>query len=383
MRAAASARVGAPRAALHRPRRAPRPARRPGRSQRCSSAPTAPTPARTARPTCSSSAASRRATTRPCRGCSARAAGRPGSRPTATASALDLGDEVVVSRPRGRGAAARAPLHRPDARRPPARASCSSPACPPLLPEWAYGHWKSRDVYDHQREAEDDFEGYREHGIPLDAIVLDSPWATQYNTWEFNPHQFPDLAGMVRRLRAGGVRTVVWVTPWVNLDSRDGQHPPDAESAAPAPRAAPNYAEGAAAATSSATRTASRSSRAGGWAPARRSTSPRPPPRSGGASRPSACSSSGVEGIKADDGEGWYIPDDARFADGTHRRAGGVGPRLKYRRSMQRALDEVHPGRGVLFGRPRLDRPAGGRRHLGRRPGVATSGRCGRSSPPR
>ena len=25
----------------------------------------------------------------------------------------------------------------------------------------------------------------------------------------------------------------------------------------------------------------------------------------------------GVEGIKADDGEGWYLPDDVRFANGT------------------------------------------------------------------
>jgi alpha-glucosidase (family GH31 glycosyl hydrolase) len=31
----------------------------------------------------------------------------------------------------------------------------------------------------------------RRHDIPLDAIVLDSPWATQYNTWEINPHHSP------------------------------------------------------------------------------------------------------------------------------------------------------------------------------------------------
>ena len=31
---------------------------------------------------------------------------------------------------------------------------------PALLPEWGYGHWKSRDVYEHQRDVVDDFEGY-------------------------------------------------------------------------------------------------------------------------------------------------------------------------------------------------------------------------------
>ena len=75
---------------------------------------------------------------------------------------------------------------------------------PALLPAWGYGFWKSRDVYPHQDDAEEDVHGCRWHGIPLDAIVVDSPWETQYNTWEPNPHQFPDFAGMVARWRAIG-----------------------------------------------------------------------------------------------------------------------------------------------------------------------------------
>ena len=64
-------------------------------------------------------------------------------------------------------------------------------ACPALLPEWAYGHWKSRDVYAHQDDVLDDFEGYVRHRLPLDAIVIDSPWETQYNTWEPTPTSSP------------------------------------------------------------------------------------------------------------------------------------------------------------------------------------------------
>jgi hypothetical protein len=43
-------------------------------------------------------------------------------------------------------------------------------------------------------------------------------------------------------MRRDGVRTVVWVTPWVNLDSRDGQIPPQPGSERLHREPAPSYA---------------------------------------------------------------------------------------------------------------------------------------------
>ena len=123
--------------------------------------------------------------------------------------------------------------------------------------------------------------------------------------------------------------------------------------------------------TTSRTRTASRACRAGGWARARRSTSPRPRPSAGGASRPSACSSWGSQGIKADDGEGFYFPPDVRFADGRTGAEAAWDVRAWYRRSMQRALDEVHPRRGRAVRRaPGWTGQQAIGVHLGRRPAV-------------
>ncbi|HEX6389608.1 MAG TPA: TIM-barrel domain-containing protein [Solirubrobacteraceae bacterium] len=221
---------------------------------------------------------------------------------------------------------------------------------PALLPEWGYGFWKSRDVYDHQDDVLEDFTGCGWHGIPLDAVVLDSPWETQYNTWIPNPHQFPDFAGMVRRMRDDGVRTVVWVVPWTNLESLDGQIPDDPGSRRLHREPASNYEDGLA----HYVRTAEDEPYVARWWMGTGSpvdfTSAEADDWWRAQARPVL--ELGVEGIKTDDGEGYYFPDDVRFADGTRGadaawRLGGL-----YRESMQRALDEVHgPGTGVLFGR--------------------------------
>jgi alpha-glucosidase (family GH31 glycosyl hydrolase) len=222
---------------------------------------------------------------------------------------------------------------------------------PALLPEWAYGHWKSRDVYEHQTDVEDDWHGYRRNELPLDAIVIDSPWETQYNTWQFNPHQFPDAPGLVRGMRDDGVRTVVWVTPWMNLESVDGQRPPDEESARLHREPAPDYAPAAEAGHF--VRDAEGDPFVARWWMGTGSpvdfTSPAADEWWRGIARRAL--DLGVAGIKADDGEGYYFPPGTRFADGRRGEQAAWAYGGLYRRSMQRALDDATGGDGVLFGR--------------------------------
>ena len=231
------------------------------------------------------------------------------------------------------------------------RAFCRLTGFAAVLPEWGYGFWKSRDVHEHRDDVLDDWVGFRRHGIPLDAIVIDSPWATQYNTWEFNPFQFPDFREMISMMRLDGVRTVVWVTPWVNLDSRDGQIPPQPESERLHREPAPNYAP-AAAAGHFVTDPDGEPFVAQWWMG---TGSPLdltgPAAEEWWRTQAKRVLELGVEGIKADDGEGYYIPDHVRLADGRSGASAAWALGGLHRLSLQRALDEVHPGSGVLFGR--------------------------------
>ena len=221
-----------------------------------------------------------------------------------------------------------------------------------MLPEWGYGHWKSRDVYEHERDVLEDFDGYREHRLPLDAIVLDSPWETQYNTWEFNPWQFPDPPGLIRKMRSDGVRTVVWTTPWVNIDSSDGQRPPDAGSERSHRRPASNYAEGERAGHYVRDADGERLRRplVDGHGLAGRPDLGRRAALVGGAGALGpAARGRGDQGRRR---RGLLLP-----ARGAVRRRHAAAPTAAwafpghYREAMQEALDAEHPGSGVLFAR--------------------------------
>ena len=85
-----------------------------------------------------------------------------------------------------------------------------------LPPYWAFAPWKARDYHRNQAEVNEDVDRYRELGLPASVILIDSPWATNYNTYEFNPKQFDDAAKMIAHLHDEGYKLVLWHTSWIN-----------------------------------------------------------------------------------------------------------------------------------------------------------------------
>ena len=85
-----------------------------------------------------------------------------------------------------------------------------------LPPYWAFAPWKSRDYHRNRQEVEEDIDRYRALGLPASIIMIDSPWATNYNSYEFNPKQFDDAPKMIAHLHDEGYKLVLWHTPFID-----------------------------------------------------------------------------------------------------------------------------------------------------------------------
>jgi len=90
----------------------------------------------------------------------------------------------------------------------------------PLPPRWALGNFSSRFGYHSQHETEVTIAKYKEDNIPVDAIILDLYWfgktvqGTMGNL-EVDKDSFPDMKGMVSRLKEKGVKTVLITEPFI------------------------------------------------------------------------------------------------------------------------------------------------------------------------
>lgn len=61
-----------------------------------------------------------------------------------------------------------------------------------------------------------DADAMRALDLPASVVWIDAPWETGFNTFLFNPLQFPDPKGLLGDLHAAGYKVVVWASPFVN-----------------------------------------------------------------------------------------------------------------------------------------------------------------------
>lgn len=102
----------------------------------------------------------------------------------------------------------------------------------PLPPRWALGNFSSRFGYHSQTEVEATVDAFNKEQIPVDAIILDLYWfgkeikGTMGNL-QIDRDSFPDFEGMVSRLKAKGVKTVLITEPFILTTSKRWQEAVD------------------------------------------------------------------------------------------------------------------------------------------------------------
>ena len=73
-------------------------------------------------------------------------------------------------------------------------------------------HQNERDILAYARSMLD-------HGLPPGVFMIDDTWQLGYGTWQFDPRRFADPRGMVDALHAMGFKVVLWICPFVSMDS--------------------------------------------------------------------------------------------------------------------------------------------------------------------
>lgn len=63
-------------------------------------------------------------------------------------------------------------------------------------------------------------ENIKKHKFESSHIIIDDKYSTNYGDFNFNPDKFDDVSNMINRLRSYGFRTLVWMTPFTNLESK-------------------------------------------------------------------------------------------------------------------------------------------------------------------
>ena len=58
-----------------------------------------------------------------------------------------------------------------------------------------------------------------DNGLPPGVLMIDDTWQLAYGTWEFDPRRFSDPKGMVGKLHGMGFKVMLWMCPWVSMDS--------------------------------------------------------------------------------------------------------------------------------------------------------------------
>lgn len=92
---------------------------------------------------------------------------------------------------------------------------------PPITPRWALEHIVWEDSANNQGASEKLVNLYVEHKMPVGAIIIDSPWSTAYNNFEWDTNRYPNSTEMIQNFNNKNVKVILWLTGCINSTGKD------------------------------------------------------------------------------------------------------------------------------------------------------------------
>lgn len=96
---------------------------------------------------------------------------------------------------------------------------CSIPVnsqTPSITPVWALGHIIWEDSINTKEGALSLVESYRSRDIEVNGIIIDSPWSTSYNDFNWDNDRYPQPEDMLLSLKNQNVNVLLWMTGNLN-----------------------------------------------------------------------------------------------------------------------------------------------------------------------
>lgn len=92
---------------------------------------------------------------------------------------------------------------------------------PPITPAWAFKHIVWEDSLNTEQGVKTLVDSYLSRNIPVEATIVDSPWSTAYNDFNWDKSKYPHPQEMITYFKQKDVKVILWLTGVVNLKGKD------------------------------------------------------------------------------------------------------------------------------------------------------------------
>ena len=82
-----------------------------------------------------------------------------------------------------------------------------------------YNTWIELTYHQNEKDILAYAQSMLDNGLPPGVLMIDDTWQHAYGTWEFDARRFRDPKGMVERLHKMGYKVMLWMCPYVGLDT--------------------------------------------------------------------------------------------------------------------------------------------------------------------